>query len=484
LHEEEKMKQYDSDRNAVDWLKEISNKKINGKSIIERLTFMDEDKEVSIWWWMDSWLYYCNSFGKAPIREIIHSINTGKPIKEYKKRRGTSLYISMKPIIRKIYWRFIKKNNKEKNKLLFLSFIPYEEGKEQYMEDIYNKFENKIIMDCPHRVGFELKKLKEKVKKEGKQVDCIESYMKIDYKKVITIIKSIYRKFRELLIEYEFIYNNKNISIDVIYIFAEYFKSRFESHLIQYFTYKNMINRLEPSIIVSPLDSDVEMRQLKVLCEDKNIPIIGMQHGTIGYCPDSVHLKSEMEGDFPCPIPTKTLVWSESNKNFLIKHGNYPEDKVIVTGNSRYDIFNDYKVKDEGYILLCTNKMSDEDKRKIITNACVYAKEQNKELIIKPHPGEYDTNLHVEIAKLFDNCYIVSRNSNTFELLKNCSLLISTISTVLYEAKILNKPVKLISLGDLKDYLTEKEIDDFNYKNDGKATKKIIEVIRNELIQK
>ncbi|MBW2996325.1 CDP-glycerol glycerophosphotransferase family protein [Candidatus Woesearchaeota archaeon] len=553
-------KQFDSDRAAVDWIKKLSSFEVEGKNIKEILTFED----ISIWWWMESWLYYSYVF-ENPIRDVIrvfdlvnYIISEKKPesiivIKdksllqklvllianekgipvEFKRRLNTKrvreailkrmrfaamgLYLSMKPVLRKTYWRFIKKIDKKQNKILFFTFMPYQKTKnkkgevvfkDKYLEDIYSFLKkDSIVVDGPHMLGLELKKLKQKVERDPEIMDCFESYRRFkDYYHSLKQKRFLLKKFKNLIkneeFKHSFFYNGADIYKLVLPQFRRYFKSRLKYHLLDYYTLKNMIDELEPSLVLSHTETDVNMMQFFSICYKKNIPTLGIQHGTVGYHTSFVHTKGEVSKDLNClspycPLPTKTALWGDSTKDFFLKFGNYPEDGLVVTGNPRYDIlsrkdriYDKQKIKkkygidsEKKIVLLCTNKIPNLHVRiEILKNMCLVAKKMNLFLIIKPHPGEYSTKLHNEIARKYLDDYIIAKGADTFELLYLCDLLITPMSTVIYEAMIFEKPTILVNFSALKDYIDFSSEKALILVNDVKLLEKYISKIFNDKV--
>jgi hypothetical protein len=581
---------FHSDKSAVNWIKKIASIKVGGKNIKEYLAFED----ISIWWWMESWVYSSYVF-ETPIRDVIryfdlvnYIILKEKPESiivlkdssllqkivlliaknknisiEFKKSISLDniknivikksrilmidIYLTIKPYVRKVYWKFIRKNKIKRNKILFLSWLPYEktrtkEGniilKDKYLEDIYSRLKkHSIIVDCPHKLGFELEKLKKKVERESEIIECFESYKRlIDNYYILKQKKILTKKFNKLINNQifidSFIYKGINIHSLVLPQFKRYFKSRLKHHLSDYYILKRLMDKLEPSIVVSPSETELNILPFSSVCYKKGIPTIGIQHGTMGYHTNAVHTKEEVSKKMSClspyfPIPTKTAVWGEDTKRFLIKYGNYPKENIVITGNPRYDVlaFKDriynkkqtketYKIKtNKKILLLCTNPVVNE--ADMIKKVCKVAKKLNVFLIIKPHPAEYFTNMHEKIAKKYLKDYIIAKGADTFELLYICDLLITPMSTVIYEAMIFEKPTILVNFSNLKDYIDfsfekalilvndinslekyikkilyeknyikclKKYMADFRYrntyKNDGKASLRVIQLIK------
>jgi hypothetical protein len=166
-------------------------------------------------------------------------------------------------------------------------------------------------------------------------------------------------------------------------------------------------------------------------------------------------------------------VASEGYKEHFVKQGCKPE-KIYVTGIPNFDncveyLNNDFPHKD--YVLVCTSDSREtwkyENRKKFIR----YCREiaNGKQLIFKLHPNESSKRAAREIKKEVPDALVYSAG-NTNEMVANCSVLITTWSTVVYVGLVLGKEVySSFDLEELKKMVP--------LQNGGISDKNIAEII-------
>ena len=218
-----------------------------------------------------------------------------------------------------------------------------------------------------------------------------------------------------------------------------------------------------------------------------------------------------------------------------VKEDNGAAEKVFVTGLPRYDVLHDAKdlyskskflnrfglQHGQKIVLWCTqcHVFSDEENR-INLEAMLGALKRLKSvtLIIKQHPAE-DQKYTELIKRYIDDCsvsaMILPKDSDIYELLYVCDLMVTRHSTTTMEAIALNKPVIILNLSGNPDpveyveegvaigvYVTEdlksgierllendseleanreRYIERYLYKIDGKATERVMDLLKDIL---
>jgi UDP-N-acetylglucosamine 2-epimerase len=209
----------------------------------------------------------------------------------------------------------------------------------------------------------------------------------------------------------------------------------------------------------------------------ENIPQLALQHGVIHpthvgyrYAQDEISRDGCVTSPY-CPIPDITAVYGPYHKDILTKVSAYPKDSVVVTGQPRYDIlyhankiydkeifFKKYKINPKHEIVLWATQchgLSNEENIKNFKK--VFETMQNindATLIIKQHPGEgkrYTKMIEKYLNSYRINAVIASKDSDTYELLYVCDLMITRHSTTAMEAVALNKPVIILNLSGEPD---------------------------------
>jgi UDP-N-acetylglucosamine 2-epimerase len=236
-----------------------------------------------------------------------------------------------------------------------------------------------------------------------------------------------------------------------------------------------------------------------------------------------------------CPLPDAIVVYGLYYKRYLINKGHYPPQKIYPFGFQKADIllqskkmFDKNKICSEfrlnpnkKRITLVTLHLLGDAIRKKIFELTVAAVKQfdNAEFIVKMHPFETDKKTYENIVseqKLKD--WIILKKEDMQKILFISDIVITTVSTAGIEAIILNKPLVIVDISEkpplidyvgygaairvtnakelvkaIEDILTnpkvrkaleigrKKFINDYNYKNDGKASYRIAKLIENML---
>ena len=246
---------------------------------------------------------------------------------------------------------------------------------------------------------------------------------------------------------------------------------------------KRVIDVEKPDIIVEACEYGAYGRSAVVEAKLRGIPTIGIQHGIITpthfdyrYLAHEINYNSILDPN-RCPIPDKTAVYGTYHKDILTRICGYPEDSVVVTGQPRYDILyhadkiyskekflNRYKINPDHKIVLWATQWGVNDDENIKNFKAIFETVEgmkNTTLIIKQHPreGERETKIiekHLNNYKI--SAVVTPKDSDTYEQLFICDLMITKNSTIAVEAIALNKPVIVLNLSeepDAVDYVEE-----------------------------
>jgi UDP-N-acetylglucosamine:LPS N-acetylglucosamine transferase len=303
---------------------------------------------------------------------------------------------------------------------------------------------------------------------------------------------------------------------------------------------RRMIEKEKPDLILLLNEYGLFERATVIAAKQLGVPTIAVQHGVIhskhrGY----MHSKSEVSpnGDVEapfCPIPDRTAVYGPFYKHLLTRLSAYPVESVIVTGQPRYDrmahmkrlysrkqFLQQHSIDLGHKVILWTTQshgMSMEENHRYLTTVLgTIGRLDNVTLVIKQHPGEgptYTRMIRNYIGERTVNAVMTPGNSDVYEQLFACDLLISKTSTTIIEGAALGKPVIVLNLiggpppigldyvkeGVAVQASSEKELvsaikellaDDrklarnrkrfvkkYLYKLDGKATDRVVNLIR------
>ena len=304
---------------------------------------------------------------------------------------------------------------------------------------------------------------------------------------------------------------------------------------------KRLLEKEKPNLILLVNEYGIFERSLLIAGKDKGIPIVAIQHGNISeFSNGYIFAKNEIspEGSVRspyCPIPDKTLVFGPHYKTILTESSAYPEDSVVVTGSPAFDVLNTIKRRcsradilkeygidpDKKVILWTTQCLVLSDEENLNNMGAVRDAADSREdivMVIKQHPRE--EKKHTEMLRSYlgadrKKIVFVPKNADARYLIYVCDVMITKFSTTATEALALDKPVIILNLGgepDLIKYVDDgaaigvykseglgaaitKLLDDdaelvekrkryvhqHLYKNDGKATQRAAEVIRQML---
>lgn len=188
----------------------------------------------------------------------------------------------------------------------------------------------------------------------------------------------------------------------------------------------------------------------------KKIPINLIQHGIIVDEDSKRNLKfNEFSGVLP-KKSNRFLVWNKSTKIYAEKSG-FPNNDIIPIGNSNFDkMLSMRNEKNDSYVLLTTTspiKIQHAGHNTKFLDNYIYQLEEicknihslNKKLIIRPHPFIHEFDIAKSIKKLFPEI-IIDKKTDITTLVNNSSVVISLgITSVIFEAQILRKPIFFIS---------------------------------------
>jgi hypothetical protein len=257
-------------------------------------------------------------------------------------------------------------------------------------------------------------------------------------------------------------------------------------HIIKYLEMaRTMIKDEDPSLIILLNEFWWWERSLMMAAKSEGVKTVALQHGVIlprdrsyQYNEDEI-LPKPYESKLKCPIPDKTVVYGSYYRDLLMNTSSFPKDSVLDLGQPRYDVLahvnsiyskkefpNKFGIPEGNKIVLWTTQSfslgDDEDTKNI---HCIFKtlETMNKTtLIIKQHPmdgTEYKDKI-LRISKSYKTDFrLVPRDSDTYEQIYNCDLMIVKNSTTALEAVALNKPVIVLNLSgnhDAVDYVDKK----------------------------
>jgi hypothetical protein len=266
---------------------------------------------------------------------------------------------------------------------------------------------------------------------------------------------------------------------DVFTLFQTDFDYYYKVYLplmVQYYELSlNLLEKENPDLVLLENEYVGFERALIYACHKKQIPSLAQQHGTftkehLGYLYAKEEISPQEYSQFPyCPLASCTSVIGPSFQDILTKISSYPESKVVVCGQPRYDVFyfadqiynravflkrNNLDSKKK-LILLATQPFHLERLREeffvnIITNIMPI---DGVQIVVKPHPNESVKWFNAKLTSLETNVVVLPPKSDTLEAIFACDVFMSVNSTTILEALIMNKPVVVVNLSKLTEPL-------------------------------
>jgi glycosyltransferase involved in cell wall biosynthesis len=235
---------------------------------------------------------------------------------------------------------------------------------------------------------------------------------------------------------------------------------------------KRMIRKEKPDLILLLNEYGLFERAIVIAAKQLGVPTIALQHGVIhsrhrGYMHSNSEISPNGNVEAPyCPIPDRTAVYGPFYKDLLTRLSAYPAERVIVTGQPRYDrmahmkrlysrarFLQQHSIDPYHKVVLwttqCHGLSMKENHRYFTTVLETMSRLEKVSLVIKQHPGEgptYTKMIQNHLANQSVNAVITPGNSDVFEQLFACDLLISKSSTTIMEGAALGKPVIVLNL--------------------------------------
>jgi len=528
----------------------------DGESLIELTTY----KDIAMWWFVDV------DFG-IHLNQFVKSIGSEKMLIEKRSlidcpKKSLFLYFIYESFASFLCRLNVKlygsKTIHKKNRILITAqnlqwkIIRDRSTKELKKGDAFfdsiistlrENDENEIITTYP--LGYSISDLKVIMDKRRTQKDIIHKpfdvYWSLDVRgKGKKAKKDFSNRWNDIKNNKNFkkLLQYKHIKFDLIENRLAYYFTTVFGIMVEYIEMaKRMIEEEKPDLILILNEYGRFERALVIAGKLRSVPVLAVQHGVIHPTHEGYrHTKDEISPDGSlkspyCPIPDMTAVYGAYHKDLLTKASVYPEDGVVVTGQPRYDvlyyadeiydkekIFRKYDITIEHKIILWTTQCHGlNDEENIKNFKVIFETMQNLKdttLIIKQHPGEgkrYTKMIQKHLDDYTINAVITPKDSDTYELLYVCDLMITKNSTTAMEAVALTKPVIILNLGeepDLVEYVNEgvalgvyeggdlkpmiekllkddseltknrkKYIEKYLYKIDGNATERVVKLI-------
>ncbi len=236
--------------------------------------------------------------------------------------------------------------------------------------------------------------------------------------------------------------------------------------LYRYFAARNYFSGSGIKAVIAADENSPLTKSILDAAKFCGIKIIGLQHGTMhDLHPAYLYTKNDSRN---CVMPDLTLTWGKYWEEFLIEKGNYPKDSVISVGQIRTDIIpvllQAEKLKPANpieRIVFASQPQRDPELRYQAAYDVFKAarKMPKSKLIVKLHPREFDDGEYYTSIAKDAGCrnYVLDANSDLYQLIASCDVLITCFSTVGTETVYFYKPLIILDhlKQDIQGYVAE-----------------------------
>ena len=367
-------------------------------------------------------------------------------------------------ILGNIFGLFYKSNNKTS------PIILVELNTEQYGELFYNlkKYHQDIILINLRKPAFWNLKTLNSLKKSNCKILTPNSFLS---KNEISKISSISLEYSQKLDElwknpssFSQIFLVENISIWSLIekILLRTFKERINEYIKLIIFSKKIQMEINSKCMLS-VNIFGETEKVMLQC-NPNVPSILLEHAFTNYVPElQLYDISNMYPIFK----DKISLWGNIQKNYLTKQHNIPDERIILSGSPRHDIFfhtTSEKTSSSKLKILITLGILDEQNAIFDTELFLRFEStlekifltlknlDNISFIVKLHPSSQKNNMYMKkFIHKFDEKIIIHQFTSILDEIQDCDIMINIFteiygSTVMLEGLILEKPILNISL--------------------------------------
>lgn len=218
-------------------------------------------------------------------------------------------------------------------------------------------------------------------------------------------------------------------------------------------------------------EHSMRVKSLLEPASKKGITTYALQHGIIHKFHHSyVYLKEDH--DYLC-IPDKTFTFGTQAADVLLHHGNFPAEKVTISGQLRTDIIPLLKIselnlepfgitKDRPLVLYASQPeaASNDNEQRDLVNIDFFRLSKDfpqYQFVLKPHPREVNHQYFHNIANQIGATNYHILTEDLYLLLSQCSILLTHSSSVGAEAIYFGKPLLVMDYSNLDavDYIKE-----------------------------
>ncbi|MCF8424761.1 MAG: CDP-glycerol glycerophosphotransferase family protein [Bacteroidia bacterium] len=260
-------------------------------------------------------------------------------------------------------------------------------------------------------------------------------------------------------------YNNKDFYETIGKLYPEYkvFSTLKKNENLEiYYMYINeILNKLKPDVAVYSNTGEIG-RAVSDVSRYFKIPSVNVEYGL--FSDDAIYMESNIKYTLRACLGQASIdVWKKRNDPTLLHEaiGFLKLDNVDLNAVGKDNFFSKNNLKPNTKTIFFastwggTNELYNIEKRVIVKNIALYAKEIGWNFIIKKHPAETDNHLDEELALLdFKNVKIFNHKDLSLYFAINISdIVITQFSAISVEAMYLNKSTIFYNLNSEKSFV-------------------------------
>lgn len=240
-------------------------------------------------------------------------------------------------------------------------------------------------------------------------------------------------------------------------------------YLARYYAYRRFFKKQGYQTVTLVDENTPLMKSVVDAAKAEGVKTVALQHGTMHPLHPAYRFsQEEISGQ---PQPDLTLTWGEYWENLLMEYGNYPKERLGVSGQVRTDVIPTLGalqpsqiipgLSDSHPVLVYASQPQRDPEIRDRCNLDVFkaaAHFPDLQVLVKLHPREKDLDYFHRLAKQAGctNYHLVEK-ADLYQVISICDVLITSFSTVGTETIYFRKPLLLIDhlRQDIQGYFKE-----------------------------
>lgn len=237
---------------------------------------------------------------------------------------------------------------------------------------------------------------------------------------------------------------------------------------------ERVLDAVQPDVVLVASETSIDNKALLVRANQRGVPIVAVQHGTIlaadDYLVDYSHTQAELDAEVSKSrlYATAVCLFGDQERRVMVDNIGYAyPERLFALGQPRFDALSKPASAQEREAF-CRAFSLDPARRTVLIGSQTFNIAGNKDqffeavlgalrnasdlqIVVKPHPIE-STAYHRAIAKRVGVATtVLPANVDMQQAIRACDVLLTSYSTVAVEAMLAGKPVVTVNLTGLPD---------------------------------